>query len=1506
MIIYASDDTPIISVKVDDSSYKYEEIMGDCNVYLEFALTEHVEIEPGSYILFEGVRYELLTRENVTIQHNRNYEYKATFSGPQARFGRYTMYNTIDGRLKYDMIGKPLDHLTMVVANLNMREPSTWAVGDYIDKPEALVSYNKTSVKAALDAIAEAFDTEWSVEVSGGGYVINLKKLEFNKDNPVALKYGKNQGFKPGVGRFNYGEYGQVEKVWIDGGERNLSVGLYGWTSLHFPASLTVSVDKNGKMSYTVDGTTYSESGFDSASALTFVTDEWGSSVKLAAAAANCIEAPLDLTQFYPKRIGTVTGVHYIYKGDYLTYAQISAMQNVNWEEVQVDIDDSTIGTAEGSLDYSKCLFSNDEPLTVIFQDGMLAGREFNATFVKAARTRTEDGQTVTVRPANRFELVRTTIDGVDMPNATFRPNAGSAQDKYIVVNCYMPDEYICDFANFEGAEIDALREACKFIRENKDPQFTFKGQVDDLYSKRNWLAIGGKLILGGCISFQDDKIQPTAVVTRIVGIKTAVNNPYSPEITLSNETVKGGMASLIAQLKGSDEHAIERVKEVRRFSKRSYRDAKETVDMLQGALDYFSEGINPITVETMSLLVGDASLQFKIWTNRSCLTPVTNPVSYDPDTHKVVCPASVIEHMTLGISDVRPSDSRAVSEFLRWSMSSYESPALTGVDQQGNDVSATAFYLYAKVDADNVAKADSEMSQTELTHIYGTYLLSKTKKSFGPVTEDGSRYYYLLVGILNSEYEGSRSFAPMYGFTEILPGQITTDVIRSASGDSYFDLANNQFALGNKLTYANNKLTLKGALVVTGSNEEVAVGAFCGVYDSTRTYAAGDEVVETVNGETSTYRYVYATPSSGHYVTDTQYWMVVAKGATGGSGQNGLNTAIVFLYKRAATATIDWTNTLTYNFTNKALTSTPSGWSQTIPAHNGLPLQVTAATASSRENTDTIEYTEWATPVVMAEDGDDALNTATVRLYKRASSTPSAPSGTLTYTFATGLLSGSGTNPLGGWSQSVPSGTDPCYVIQATAIATGATDTIASSEWSSPVIAFSDGKGVASVTVYYGYTMDGSTPTTWVEDTHGDGSDIPQVGPGAWIWTKTVTTYTDGTTKTVYSKALSGGTSPVSPFRGLYSADAHYYGSLQRTDIIKYVASGDDHSLDGYYRANPLAETYESPNQSSPFHGIAPGNTAYWLPFQGQFDNLATGFAFIEQLVVQRLNTAGEGASTKRIVAEGNELLMYDGVNADPKMRISGEDLSGFPQSTSVAFGNQTPMAHSGSNDYNGNLYAFEGGESYGISIPVGPNETVKPGAVLRLPSIQFNVQGGLTDTYTGDQMGTVYFRFGWMVDGVQVTEDSVTGWFGKNGNVTQGSFYQQVNTDSAVIPLSSGETHTVKLWCDGYMYGCADAVGHSWFLNGYFTGNINIPISYPVQKTEIGANGFQVAFGSDQMLKCIIANGTTTFLMQSDNAGIEVSSSGQGTGTLRIRLGNQWYVASKDGNYLKLTLSN
>jgi hypothetical protein len=182
--------------------------------------------------------------------------------------------------------------------------------------------------------------------------------------------------------------------------------------------------------------------------------------------------------------------------------------------------------------------------------------------------------------------------------------------------------------------------------------------------------------------------------------------------------------------------------------------------------------------------------------------------------------------------------------------------------------------------------------------------------------------------------------------------------------------------------------------------------------------------------------------------------------------GTNGLSTAQVLLYQRAASAPAVPSAATTYTFATNTLTGVNNGWSQSVPATNGQPLWVTAASASGTGATDTIAANEWASPVIMAQDGaggtgSNGLNSATVYLYQRSATAPAVPSVTTTYTFTTGILAGTNN----GWSQSAPSSNgQPLWVTLATALSASSTDTIGAGEWAAPAVMARDGQDALSV----------------------------------------------------------------------------------------------------------------------------------------------------------------------------------------------------------------------------------------------------------------------------------------------------------------------------------------------------------------------------------------------------------------------------------------------------------
>ena len=715
MIIYNNAGNKVLEIEVDDNSYRNRAVMGDHSLTLYYSLPEHVEIPVGSYCEFQGETFTLKRPENFKMKHKRLFEYTVLFDPPEANAKVWTFRNPVDGRLKFSLTAKPHEHLQMFVDNMNRRDKG-WTVGECIDGVETLIAYDHDFCIDALTRMASTFKTEYEFT----GKRVSLRKIEYNKSNPLPLSYGCGNGFKPGVGRSNTGDNPPTEILFVQGGTDNIDPSKYGSSELLLP--------KNQTLAY--DGEHFEdEDGFIAKNARRYVVDEAGLSIRRDDKQLSSLaEDSLDCSEIYPKRVGTVN-----------TVVVVDEKNNF------YDIVDTSIPS---SLNYEECLIEG-ETMTVVFQTGMLAGREFEVKYYHNA---------VKGKAARRFEIVPADIDGQTMPNTTFAPKSG---DKYAVFKCMLPTAYICDNATKTGASWDMFRAAVKCLFDNEDLKFTFTGELDGIWSKKDWVNIGGRIKLGGYIRFSDEQFQKDGVLVRITGIKDYINKPHSPVIELSNTTVSGSVSSTLNDLKSEEVIVDDLHRDAIQFTKRRFRDAKETISMLEEALlDNFTNSINPIAVQTMSMLVGDESLQFRFVNSKTNPVPVTHRIVYDNETKQLTAAAGIIQHMTLGINTV--SASHKVSEYKFWDMTAYTSAVL--------DDGKKKYYLYAKV---------SKTAQT------GVFTLSENAIKL----EGVSGFYHLLVGVLNSEYNEERSFVTLYGFTEILPGRITTDKIVSTDGNTYFDL---------------------------------------------------------------------------------------------------------------------------------------------------------------------------------------------------------------------------------------------------------------------------------------------------------------------------------------------------------------------------------------------------------------------------------------------------------------------------------------------------------------------------------------------------------------------------------------------------------------------------------------------------------------------------------------------------------------------------------------------
>lgn len=1098
-----------IDILVDTSSYRYTALQNVGTLYLYFASEEFINIPVGAYCIYKNITYYLMDPDDFKKKSSRNFEYTLVMYDIGAILGKYKCRDIVSKRLKFDYTAKPHEHLQLIVDNLNMRD-SGWKVGECIEAEEKTINYNHIFCSEALPTIADTFKTEY--EIDPAIKTIHLRKVEYNKGEPLPLEYGKDKGFVPGLGRSNKDGNRPVTILYVQGGEQNIDFSKYGSKELLLP--------KNQRLEY--EGRAY-------------VSDAEGLYIKRADTTLTDVqEDSLDCSHISPKRVGSVSNVVVSDKEkNFYDFIDSSIPDDLNFEDYVI----------EGNN------------MTVIFQSGMLAGsnKEFEVKYVHKER---------------KFLITPQEIDGQIMPNDIYKPNLG---DKYAVFGIQLPDAYICNNSTKEGASWDMFREAAKYLYENEDPKFTFKGELDSIYSKKRWLSIGGKIKLGGYILFKDPQFIPEGIKIRITSIKEYIHRPYSPIIELSNTTTGVTVSSELNKIESNEVKTDNQYKNSIQFTKRRFRDAKETISMLNDALLHFSGSISPISVQTMSLLVGDESLQFRFVNNKTNPTQVEYLVTYDSKKKVLSAPGGILQHMTIGIDTL--SSGHKASEYKFWDIEKYTSPTLT---------ETVGYYLYVKANKNGTT---------------GTYVLSKNAIKL----EGVEGYYHFLVGILNSEFEEDRSFVELFGFTEILPGRITTDRIVSSDGLNFMDFVNNAFRVGNSDSYfdwntrGDKKLRLKGTIVQSESGDESPIGCFRGVYDNSYTYYWGDEVIYDDGTGYSMYRFVSKNPVKGISPNNSSYWIIVAQRGVGIS-----NTDVLYAISSSNT------------------TAPTSGWQTTAPAWKD-------------------GYYIWSKTKVVYTDGDIVYTDAACITGGKGETGNGISSIIEQYylsSSATSLLNGS-------WSNSRPTWKNGWYI------------------WTRSVINYTNGNSITTEAICvtggkgetgddgingdyfeYRYAVNGSrsTPPSLSKTSRnpsGWSTTVPTVGNLQYLWftvakingetNSLIQNWSTPARQTPYDgvDGRNGDTGPTMVYRGVYDGSKVYYGTSRRVDAVKHNGH--------YYVARVDA--------GNGFQNHVPTDTAYWNDFGAEFESIATNL-----LLAEGANIGDWFMSGGKIVStllDGNKIIL-------------------------------------------------------------------------------------------------------------------------------------------------------------------------------------------------------------------------------------------------------------------------
>ena len=694
---------------------------------------------------------------------------------------------------------------------------------------------------------------------------------------------------------------------------------------------------------------------------------------------------------------------------------------------------------------------------------------------------------------------------------------------------------------------------------------------------------------------------------------------------------------------------------------------------------------------------------------------------------------------------------------------------------------------------------------------------------------ESDPNYYYFWVGVLHSKdaNTGTRAISLSYGFTQINGRYITTGRIQSADGNNYIDLDENKIRFGNQSCYIdwnvtqNGQFSLRNVKVVSGSGDAWDIPVYRGAWSSTATYYSGDEVDYTSGGKTITYRYINPTATSGHLPTETAYWKPVATGKDGADGQDGQDGEDgadgpykSFVFKPS----------LTKPSAPSGTAPVPSGWYDAPPVMADVTPSFTGdwTVTGKRIVSDQIDHSESTWEKIQITT---TVANQVVAIKIAASSEPNYDKG-----YICGLDAESSTTS---------------YLARVSGLETATVLVVIPT--------------AGTHFFWVGYVKDSSASRN-NDNMTVTVLDMEDVAIKVWMSSALVTDGVAGTWADPIAINGVDGVSTSSPFRGDYDSQTTYYGNSVRTDIVKYNGV--------YYRANPNAPTPS-------FSGVAPTNEAYWQQFGASYENLATGFFFaqeavIDNAVVRILRTADSG---KRITIQNNQMAMFD-ANNDQKLLITGDTIDvGSPTSSYAT--NHDGMSHS---------YDTQGGSGqeqdyYDICTFVVPSggSTVQIPALTQQSYVAQQYYGGSIDNFQLD------------INVINSNGTSVSSLLSTSSSMGTGT--QNFTSQAKTLTLAAG-TYRIRVsvsyeWSVDREDPYWNSIGFS--LEDITTGNI-VVASNAVQAINIGANGIAIHLGGSFSAVFALNNGSPTMLLQGLNSsnqavGLRVTSSG-----VQINRGSGW----------------
>lgn len=400
----------------------------------------------------------------------------------------------------------------------------------------------------------------------------------------------------------------------------------------------------------------------------------------------------------------------------------------------------------------------------VKFTTGNLAGYEFDVHKYDHA---TKEIQVVPFTDEN----------GMKFPSETSAAFQFGVSDKYFFTDINLPDAYKTE------AENKLLSEGNKAIAGYSQPQVQYGLSIDENFIRQfaGELTVVNLFAVGDYIPVEDEDIGVNKSV-RITAFTRDLLREYKYNITLGDSVTKTTITRVIEDLQKID-NVIE-INDLADPSK-ARRNWKASQEVLANVFDpeghYYSEKIKPLSIETTMLATGARSQQFVLQNTR-----FEPNYEGNPNTVRVV--GGTLVHYT--IAETVKSWQLNTATF-------------------SNLVSGTVYYIYARCQKTGTA---------------GNIVFDTVQRK----VDSDPTYYYFLVGSLSSaitDTDGKRParlIALTYGATTINGRFITTGRVQTGDGNTYIDLDNNQFRIGNASRAIEYNVNNSGTVKITNATVEL------------------------------------------------------------------------------------------------------------------------------------------------------------------------------------------------------------------------------------------------------------------------------------------------------------------------------------------------------------------------------------------------------------------------------------------------------------------------------------------------------------------------------------------------------------------------------------------------------------------------------------------------------------------------------------------------------------